>query len=59
MKVFAVGRHGLPNNFVYFRVLFDMQSLPLVLAPNRAFGCGPLQGQATGDFVLHVCALLS
>ena len=60
MKVFAAGRHGLPNNFVYFRGLGDMISSPLVFAPIRAFGCGPLQGQqASGDFVIHVCALLS
>ena len=42
MKVFAVERHGLPEDFVYFRALCGVQSSPLVFAPNRAFGCGPL-----------------
>ena len=55
MKVFVIDRHGLLEEFVYFRVLCGVQSLPLVFAPNRAFGCDPLQG----DSVFHVCALLS
>ena len=36
MKVFAVERHGLPGDFVYFRSLCGVQSPPLVFAPNRA-----------------------
>ena len=60
MKVFAVERHGLPVDFVYFRVLCGVQSLPLVFAPNRAFARGSLQGQAPGrESVYHVCASLS
>ena len=35
MKMFAVERHGLPNNFVYFRALCEVQLSPLVFAPNR------------------------
>ena len=42
MKVFAVERHGLPDDFVYFCDLYGVQSSPLVFASNRAFGCGPL-----------------
>ena len=55
MKVFVIDRHGLPEEFVYFRALCSLQSLPLVFAPNRASGCDPLQG----DSLFHVCALLS
>ena len=55
MKAFVIRRHGLPEEFVYFRALCGVQSLPLVFAPNRASGCDPLQG----DSVFHVCALLS
>ena len=44
-KMFAVERHGrLSEDFMYFRALCGVQSLPLVFAPNRAFVCGPLQG---------------
>ena len=39
--MFAVDRHGLLEDFVSFRTLFGVQSLPLVFAPNRAFVCGP------------------
>ena len=35
MKEFAVERHGLPEDFVYFRALCGVQSLPLVFAPNQ------------------------
>ena len=34
MKVFAVERHGLPENFVSFPALCGVQSSPLVFAPN-------------------------
>ena len=34
MKVFAVERPGLPEEFVYFPSLCGVQSSPLVFAPN-------------------------
>ena len=43
MKVFAVERPGLPEDFVYFPALYGVQSLPLVFAPNLPFVRGPLQ----------------
>ena len=43
MKVFAVGRHGLPEDFVYFPVMCGVQSLLLVFVPNRPIVWGPLQ----------------
>ena len=43
MKVFAVERHGLPEDFVYFPGLCGVQSSPLVLAPNLPIVWGPLQ----------------
>ena len=43
MKMFAVERHGLPEDFVSFRALCGVQSSPLVFAPNRATVFGPLQ----------------
>ena len=46
MKVFAVERHGLPEDFVSFRALCGVQSPPLVFAPNREIVWGPLQWQA-------------
>ena len=48
-KVFAVDRHGLPENFAPFCVLCGVQSSPLVFAPNRAIVWGPLQWQAPVD----------
>ena len=36
MKVFAVERHRLPEDFVYFRTMCGAQVLPLVFGPNRA-----------------------
>ena len=57
MKVFAVERHDLPEDFVYFRTLCDVQSWPLIFAPNRAFGCGPLQGQAPGETMCFTSTL--
>ena len=44
-KVFAIERHGLPEDSVSFRYLCRMQSSPLVFAPNRAVVWGPLQWQ--------------
>ena len=35
MKVFAVERHWLPDDFVYFPALCGVQSSPLVVVPNR------------------------
>ena len=43
VEVFAVQRHYLPEDFVYFRTLCGVQSSPRVFAPNHAFVCGPLQ----------------
>ena len=43
MKVFAVGRPGLPEDFVYFPALCGVQSLPLVFALNLPTVWGPLQ----------------
>ena len=42
MKEFAVERHGLPEDFVYFPALCGVQSSPLVFAPNRPIVWGPL-----------------
>ena len=43
MKVFAVERSGLSEDFVYFSDLCRVQSSPLVFAPNLPFVRGPLQ----------------
>ena len=44
MKVFAVERPGLPEDFVSFPALCGVQSSsPHVLAPNLPFVRGPLQ----------------
>ena len=43
MKVFAVERPGLSEDFVPFPSLSGVQSLPLVIAPNLPFVRGPLQ----------------
>ena len=37
MKVFALERHELLEDLVYFRTLCDVQSSPLVFVPNHAF----------------------
>ena len=44
MKVFAVERHGLPEDFVSFPTLRGVQSSPLVFVPNRPIVWGALQG---------------
>ena len=43
MKVFAVERPGLPDDFVSFPALCGVQSSPLVFAPNLPIVWGPLQ----------------
>ena len=44
MKVFAVERHGLPEDFVSFAALLcGVQSSLLVFVPNRPIVWGPLQ----------------
>ena len=43
MKVFAVERPGLPEDFVSVPALCVMQSSPLEFAPNLPFVRGPLQ----------------
>ena len=57
ITVFAVERHELPEDFVSFRTLCGMQSSPLAFTPNRAFGCGPLQGQVPGETLCLISAL--
>ena len=42
MKMFAVERHLLPEDFVYVRALCGVQSSPLVFAPNRPIVWGSL-----------------
>ena len=60
MKVFAVERPGLPEDFVYFPALCGVQSSPLVFAPNLPIVWGPLQWEDTGGgTVLEVLVLLS
>ena len=61
MKVFAVERTGLPEDFVSFPALCGVQSSPLVFAPNLSAVCS---GSATvvgtgGNTVLEVRVLLS
>ena len=43
MKVFAVEKHGLPEDFVYFPALCEVKSPLLVLVLNRPTVWGPLQ----------------
>ena len=43
MKVFAVERPGLPEDFVSFPSLCGVQSSPFVFAPNLPFVRVPLQ----------------
>ena len=43
IKVFAVERPGLPEDFVSFPALCGVQSSPLVFAPNLPFVRSPLQ----------------
>ena len=43
MKVFAVERPGLSEDFVYFPDLCGVQPSPLVFAPNFPFVRGSLQ----------------
>ena len=43
MKVFAVERPRLPEDFVSFLALCGVQSSPLVFAPNLPIVWGPLQ----------------
>ena len=45
MKMFAVERDGLPEDFVSFPELCGVQSSLLVFAPNRPIVWGPLQQQ--------------
>ena len=61
MKVFAVERPGLPEDFVSFPALCEVQSSPLVFAPNLPIVWGPLHTAVDtgGDTVLEVRVLLS
>ena len=56
-NVFAVERHEFPKDYAYFRTLCGVQSSPLVFAPNGAFGCGALQGQAPGETLCFMSTL--
>ena len=49
MKVFAVERPGLPEDFVAFPALCGVQSSPLVFAPNLPIVWGPLQWYTPGE----------
>ena len=42
IKVFAVERPGLPEDFVSFPALCEVQSSPLVFAPSLPMVWGPL-----------------
>ena len=60
MKVFAVGRPGLPEDFVSFPALCGVQSSPLVFAPNLPIVWGSATVVGTGgDAVLEVRVRLS
>ena len=60
MKVFAVERPGLSEDFVSFPALCGVQLSPLVFVPNLSFVRGQLQVVGTGgDTVLGVRILLS
>ena len=43
MKVFAVERRDLPEDFVSSPALCEVQSSPLVFSPNLPIVWGPLQ----------------
>ena len=43
IEVFAVERHGLPEDFVSFPALCGVQSSQLVFVPSRPIVWGPLQ----------------
>ena len=60
MKVFAVERPGLLEDFVHFPALCGVQSSPLVFAPNLPIVWGSATVVGTGgDIVLEVRVLLS
>ena len=43
MQVFAVERHGLPEDFLPFPALCGVQSSPLVFVPSQSIVWRPLQ----------------
>ena len=53
MKVFAVERHELPEDFVSFAALCGVQSSPLVFVPNRSIVWGPLTVVSTCRYFQH------
>ena len=63
MKLFAVERHGLPENYVYCPAMCGVQlSSPLVFVPNWPIVWGPLHNTVVGTrkiYVLQVYVLLS
>ena len=60
IKVFAVERPGLPEDFVSFPALCGVQSLPLVFCSESAVCSGSATVVGTGgDAVLEVRVFLS
>ena len=59
MKVFAVERHVLPEDFMSLCAPCGVESSLFVFAPNRAFMSCPLQWQVPGETVFQVCVFLS
>ena len=60
MKVFAVERPGLPEDFVSFPALCGVQSSPLAFAPNLPIVWGSAAVVSTGgNTVIEVRVLLS
>ena len=59
MKVFAVERPELPEDFVYFSALCEVQSSPLVFVPKRPIVWGPLHSgrhRKSGVYRERLCA---
>ena len=59
MKLFAVERPGLPEDFAYFPALCGVQSSPLVFAPNLPIVWGLQWVGTRGDTVFEVRVLPS
>ena len=49
MKVFAVERRGLPEDFMSFPAVRGVQSSPFVFAPTLPIVWGPLQWSTPGE----------
>ena len=59
MKVFAVERPGLSEDFVYFPALCGVQSSPLVFTPSAVCSGSATMVGTWGDTMLEVRVLLS